>query len=98
MSWQDIVNGSYEMLGAPFILLSIINLYKCKQVRGVTWWHPAFFGTWSLWNLYYYPHLGQWFSFFGGILISLTTCVWLGMMLYYIRKEKQDLKELTKEI
>lgn len=95
MSWQDLVNGTFEVLGAPFIILSIINLYKSKLVRGVSWWHPAFFATWGFWNLYYYPHLEQWLSFFGGILIVTATTVWWAMMIYYIAKEKRQIKELN---
>jgi len=90
IAWQDIVNGSYELLGAPFIILSIINLYKCKKVRGISWLHPAFFTSWSYWNLYYYPHLNQWLSFVGGLAISIATTVWLWMMVYYILKEKKE--------
>ena len=42
LPWQDMVNGIFEVLGAPFLFLSIINLYKCKKVRGVSWLHAAF--------------------------------------------------------
>lgn len=85
MSWQDVVNGSYELLGAPFILLSVCKLYKDKKVQGVSWVHAGFFTTWGLWNLYYYPHLGQWCSFFGGIAIVAVNAVWLGQLIYYTR-------------
>jgi hypothetical protein len=95
MSWQDFINGVYEMLGAPFIVLSILNLYKEKVVKGVDWRAVAFFSTWSVWNLYYYPHLDQWASFFGGIFIAIANAVWLVMMIYYIRKEKRELTELN---
>lgn len=95
MSWQDLVNGTYEMLGAPFIVLSILNLYKEKLVKGVDWRAVAFFSTWSVWNLYYYPHLDQWASFFGGILIAIANAVWLAMMIYYIRKDKRELKAVN---
>ncbi len=90
MTWQDVINGTYELLGAPFILLSILNLLKEKKVKGVDWRAVAFFSTWSIWNLYYYPHLGQWASFLGGIFIAVANAIWLGIMIYYILKEKQE--------
>jgi len=86
MSWQDIVNGSYELLGAPFIFLSVIKLYKEKSVKGVSWVHACFFSTWGIWNLYYYPHLGQWCSFVGGIAIVVVNTLWLGQLIYYSKK------------
>lgn len=86
MEWPDLVNGTFELLGAPFIMLSVIKLYKEKVCKGVSLFHPIFFTTWGFWNLFYYPHLDQWFSFVGGILIFLVTAFWLGQMIYYKNK------------
>jgi hypothetical protein len=85
VEWQDVVNGSYELLGAPFILLSVIQLAKEKKVHGVSWLHAGFFATWGMWNLYYYPHLEQWFSFVGGIAIVTVNTFWLGQLIYYTK-------------
>ena len=30
----DLINGLYELLAAPFMLFSMIKLYKDKQVKG----------------------------------------------------------------
>ncbi len=86
--WQDILNGCYNFLGAPFVILSIIKLYRDKKVRGVSLMHVAFFSSWGYWNLYYYPHLNQWASFIGGLFLVLTNTFWLIQMIYYLRKEK----------
>jgi hypothetical protein len=83
MTWQDIFNGSFELLGAPFIFLSVIKLYKDKIVAGVSWLHAGFFATWGYWNLYYYPHLDQWASFAGGVLIVIINTIWLCQLIYY---------------
>jgi len=88
MSWQDLVNGVYEFMGAPFILMSILQLHKDKKVKGVSWIHVAFFSSWGYWNLYYYPHLNQWCSFLGGLFLVLTNTFWLGQIVYYLRKDK----------
>jgi len=90
--WQDLVNGIYEFLGAPFILMSILKLYKDKSVKGVSWIHVAFFSSWGYWNLYYYPHLNQWCSFLGGLFLVLTNTFWLGQIVYYLNKEKNIAK------
>lgn len=91
MTWQDLINALYE-LGAGFaVLLHCRQLYKDKVVRGASWVATAFFFSWGIWNLYYYPHLNQWLSFFGGLAIASANFVWLGMMLYYIRRERRCL-------
>lgn len=82
----DLINGSYELLGAPFILLSILKIHKEKSATGVSWLHAGFFASWGYWNLFYYPHLEQWFSFIGGVAIVIANTYWLGQLIYYKRK------------
>ncbi len=82
-NWPDAVNGMLEMAGGLFILLSIKRLHKDKVVKGVSWMHVAFFSTWGYWNLFYYPHLDQWWSFWGGIGIVTTNTFWLLQMAWY---------------
>ena len=86
-NWQDCVNGIYELMGAPFILMSVIALHRAKKVRGISWLHVLFFSSWGYWNLYYYPHLNQWWSFVGGLALVAVNTFWLGQILYYNKKE-----------
>lgn len=79
----DAINGCFELLGAPFILLSVVKLAKEKKVQGISWLHAGFFTSWGFWNLFYYPHLDQWFSFAGGVAIVLANSVWLAQLIYY---------------
>lgn len=91
----DIINGLFELLGGSLLILNIIQLRKDKCIKGVSWTPVAFFTSWGLWNLYYYPSLEQWFSFFGGLFIVVINSVWLALVLYYNSKsvkEKEDEK------
>ncbi len=88
--WPDIINGSFEILGGFAILDHCRQLYKDKMVRGASWKAVAFFTIWGYWNLFFYPHLDQWWSFRGGVFIAAANMLWIGMMLYYIRKEKRE--------
>lgn len=94
MTIQDLINGAYEMLCGFAILLHVRTLYKDKKVHGVNWIATSFMASWGIWNLYYYPHLGQWMSFYGGLFIVVANAIWLGMMIYYLKfypkKIKQD--------
>lgn len=87
--WPDIVNGAFELLGTPFILMSVFKIFKDKKVRGINWKHPVYFTAWGFWNLFYYPHLNQWWSFAGGCGIVVTNFIWVSAMGYYIWKEKK---------
>lgn len=87
--WQDNINGTYELVGGFFLFLNCLKLYRDKKIRGVSILATAFFASWGFWNLYYYPHLGQWMSFLGGICIVSFNTLWVGMMLWYTRLERK---------
>lgn len=88
MTLPDLINGLFECAGGFFLLLSVRRLYREKLVRGVSWVPTTFFATWGLWNLFFYPHLGQWLSFAGGAFLTAINFVWLAQMVYYIRAER----------
>jgi hypothetical protein len=83
VSLPDIINGTFELSGAFFIYMSIRKVLADKAVAGVHWVHVGFFAVWGLWNLYYYPHLGQWWSFVGGVAIVVTNLIYVGLLLRY---------------
>lgn len=97
MVWQDLINGTFEASGSLFIMTSIVKLYRQKMVRGVSWIHASFFALWGYWNLYYYPHLDQWLSFFGGIAIVSANTFWLCQLIYYSLTEKRTGGDANKE-
>jgi hypothetical protein len=65
---------------------NVHQLHKDKEVKGVHWGPTMFFFLWGLWNLFYYPHLGQWWSFAGGVSIVTANGVWVYQMLKYREK------------
>jgi len=81
----DFFNGMFEFTGALILLKNVQTLYRDKIVRGVHWLPTLFFALWGLWNLYYYPHLDQWWSFTGGLAIVVVNLIWFGQMVYYKR-------------
>ena len=85
----DAINGTLETLGGLFVISNIFRLARDKMVRGVHWLCPTYFTIWSFWYLFYYPHLDQWFSFYGGAFLAVTNAVWLSMFFYYRKKEKE---------
>lgn len=87
-SWQDVLNGSLEFMGGLFIILSIRRTLLDRKVRGVSWLATGFFMVWGYWNLYYYPHLDQWWSFAGGVLIVVMNTVWTSLLVWFVIKER----------
>jgi hypothetical protein len=86
---QDAINALFELAGGLAVWRHCVVLYQQKKVRGVSVLATTLFASWGVWNLYYYPWLGQWLSFLGGISIVSGNMVWIGMMYYYMRKESR---------
>ena len=84
----DHINGTFELAGAFFCLLSVLRVIKDKQVHGVSWWHVGFFSGWGFWNLYYYPYLGQWWSFAGGVSLVIVNTAWVILLIWYDTKQR----------
>jgi len=86
VSLFDFINGFFEMGGGVMCFLNVLRILKDKQVMGVSWGVQAFFASWGWWNLIYYPSLGQWVSFVGGILLVTTNTAWVVLAIYYTRR------------
>lgn len=86
MTAADSINGAIELVAAAMVLNHCRVLYADKCVRGVSVASVLFFFAWGLWNLYFYPALGQTLSFWGGVAVVIANAVYLGMLLRYRRR------------
>ena len=82
----DFINGAFEFVGSIVLWRNVVQLHRDKQVRGVHWLPTGFFLAWGFWNLYFYPHLDQWWSFAGGISVIVANGTWFCQMLYYLHR------------
>lgn len=89
MTWPDLVNGSFELCAGLFCLLNVRNLLRDRSVRGVSVPASAFFAVWGYWNLFYYPHLGQWASLAGGIVVTVVNTTWVALALWFGARERK---------
>lgn len=92
---HDLINSGFELFGALAITLSIMQVLRDKSVAGISWLHIAFFFSWGVWNLFYYPSVGSMWSFYAGIAVAVTNFVYLCLLIYYTYKGKSV--EETKE-
>jgi hypothetical protein len=85
---SDLINGLFELCGGFFLLLHCRRLCRDKEVKGVSTIPVVFFTIWGFWNLYFYPALGAWLSFYGGLFVVAANCLWLGLLLGYRLQER----------
>jgi hypothetical protein len=87
IEWMDFINGVFEAGIACFLFKGVLMLRTDKEVKGFYWPTVAWTTAWGIWNLAYYPHLGQWFSFTGGIAVVLVNITWLAHVAHYAKGE-----------
>lgn len=86
----DAINAIFPFVGGMITWASILKLHKHKQVRGVSLWAVSFFAFYSMWNIVFYSHLGQWWSLAAGILMVISNTTQAALTFHYHFKEKRE--------
>jgi hypothetical protein len=86
----DLVNGAFELTGGAVCWLNVRRLKRDRKVEGVDWRVSAFFSAWGIWNLVYYPSLGQWASFAGGVALVIANSTWVAIAVPLVRAAKRE--------
>lgn len=81
--YSDAINGCWELAGAIFTSFSVLDLYKKKHAAGITLGALAFFTTWGIWNIIFYPVNGHMLSFYGGIVLCSVNLIWTTLFIKY---------------
>lgn len=89
----DLINGLFETFGGVAVAFSIRAILKDKKSAGFSIIPLLFFTSWGYWNLYYYPHLNQWFSAFGALATVAANTLYIGLVIKY-RYWRQELKKV----
>lgn len=79
----DLINGLFETIGGLSVWMHVFAALKAKKIVGVSRYAVAMLTLWGFWNLFYYPWLGQWWSFAGGLVIVSGNLAWLWAMKKY---------------
>ena len=77
----DLINGLFELFGGVLLCLNVRRLWRDRRLSGVSVLPTAFFTARGAWNLYFYPSMGCWWSFAGGLFVVGANLTWVGMAL-----------------
>lgn len=86
----DLINGLFEGFGGLMILNHCRALYNHKYVRGVSVVSTIFFFLWGIFNVYFYKHLNQPFSWWAGIFMTCCNFLYVYLLVYYVVTEEKD--------
>jgi hypothetical protein len=81
--WFDAFNGSLELVAAALTSMHVEKTWYAKSATGVSIPAQCAFAGWGLWNCLYYPHLGQWLSFIGGLAVFGMNALWATLLIRY---------------
>jgi len=79
----DLVNALFEFGGSIYIWINVFRILKDKKTRGLDWKSWIFYTIWGMWDFYYYPHLGQWISFWAAVNLSIGNVTWVWLAFKY---------------
>jgi hypothetical protein len=79
----DVVNAAFEMVGSAFTWMNVLRVRRDRGYAGIYLPAILFFFSWGFWNLFYYPSLGQWWSFGAGLSLVCANLAWVVAMVYY---------------
>lgn len=77
MQGLDLGNSLFEGIGAALTWINVRRLLRDREIKGIDWRVTAFWAAWGLWNLVYYPSLGQWWSAAAGAVLVTGNLVWV---------------------
>lgn len=83
----DHINGIFEGVGSLTLWANFLKLRRDKVVQGVHIFPVVFFTAWGVWNLIYYPLLGQLWSFIGGLSVVFANSAWIFLAAKYRGKQ-----------
>lgn len=82
----DLVNATFETVGAVLIWRNVWALYRDKTVAGVVWYAQGWYFVWGVWNCFFYTGLEQNASFWAGLVLTSGSGTWTALAAYYGRK------------
>jgi hypothetical protein len=83
----DVINCAFEMFGSVAVSYNVAGLLKDKAVKGFRLAPMFFFTAWGFWNLFFYRHLAQPFSFVGCAAMTAVNLLYVCLAIYYTRKK-----------
>lgn len=83
----DTINAMFEFAGAICVMRNAHRVRVDKGYAGVSIPAVVFFFSWGVWNLFYYPHLDQFWSLTSGMFLVVANACWVFELWKYGRKK-----------
>lgn len=87
---SDMINAVFEGSGALLTAMNTRRVYTDKGHAGIYVPAVVFFFSWGGWNLWFYPSLGQMWSFVAGAALFAANLAWVSMLVWYGPVQKRD--------
>lgn len=92
----DVINGSFEIIGAIAAWMNVAAYLRHRAIQGVFWPNTLFYTSWGLWNLIYYSALSQPVSFYAGIALTSGSAMWVVLVAFDKWKARRQLAALSR--
>lgn len=93
MTFSDIGNALFELLGAALQWINVLKLLRDKRVQDVYWPVTAFFAGWGMWNIYFYAAVGTPASSVAAVFMTLANVAWVVLAIRYRRNDHGEFQD-----
>ena len=88
---NDIVMATFQVGACFFLILSILTIFRDRDLKGVSVWMIGFFTLWTVYGSWNWYHLDQFWSFATSVTMGILYAIWLSLAIF----TKIERKELT---
>jgi hypothetical protein len=83
----DLINSLFEGFAAFAVGNHCRVILKHREAKGMSILSTVFFTAWGFWNMYYYPVLGQMFSFWAGAAVCAANAWYVYLLVKFRTKQ-----------
>ena len=84
----DFITSLFQAGAVLFLLLNVRQLWRDKELKGISLWMILYFTLWGYWGIYMFWDLKQYWSMLTNIGIAGAYTVWIGLAAFYKVKNR----------
>ena len=79
---NDLIMAAFQVGSCLFLLLSIFTIFRDRELKGVSVWMIAYFTLWTMYGIFTWYALDQFWSYLTSIMMSILYVIWLALAIF----------------
>lgn len=79
---NDLIMAAFQVGSCLFLLLSVLTIFQDRELKGVSVWMIGYFTVWTIYGIWNWYRLDQFWSYTTSIAMSILYVIWLSLAIY----------------